>query len=961
MRAAVKTLALAALVAGLVHADAANFVAGTWSPVPTGFSAHNTNVYARDLTLVVISNFALYGVNTPNSYALPPKTNEWVILGTGGYWSSYVDIAAGELGSSVGPGVVGSKNGLTGGSPAANGEFLFAVGGNSGKKGYCRAFSTTNVTGAAYYMNSSLLWPLEAGAEFRSIGADMVVSNINPAYAIPFVVTPMTSANPSIVTGQVNASSAGGNNQLVSGSLLIEWRYESGSAWVADEMTNLYATGGFSFEPRVLVGPTNLMVRARVKDDYTTRAGFPISLEYLVTVTPQFSIAITNPASSPVITTNTRMTLAGTALNVSNVGWYTSLGSNGLAVGTVAWIASNVPIVAATNTITVWGAAGSKTTTASVVVYRDVTLPVVSAAAVSPGTTTIGRVSALISFSKSMNGAVAVVARYLPDGTAFAGGYRDATSWTGTAAVVAGNDGLKTLSVSNAMDAAGLMLTPTNNVAVFFVDTVAPSNISLTINNGMVYTNSSNVSVTLHAEDSLPLQMIVANNQTFIGANWTPYATSTNWTLSAGSGPRWVFARFIDLASNMTAVISNSIVVDTLGPNGTLAVNGGAFFTTNQFVTLTLYATDLYLNVTDMRISQNTGFVGAVWQRYATTTNWALSGGQGTNNLYAEFRDTLFNVGTLAQTSVVLDTTLPIVQSAVVVPNPAKIGAVTVTVTFADALAGMDTAVLPDVRFATLGNRTGVYAQLSYIGNVWRGLGTVLAGDDGTAYVDVRSAKDKAGNIMTAALHVATFDIDTLPPSNTLLLVNNGAAFTSNRTVLVTNVTFGATAVDLANDAGFTNAVVTNYLASYDWTLLDADGTNTVNIRYRDAALNSYTTNAAIILDRVAPTSPALMINGGAATTTNPAVTLALSALDPYLSSMMIANNETFSGAQWTQYMATIQWNLPTNFGVRTVFAKFRDQVGLVSSVASNSIVLVPEPALLLGVLALLALRARKR
>ena len=239
MRTMIKTVAFAALVAGMVYADAANFVAGTWSPVPTGFSAHNTNAYARDMTAAPASNFALYGINTPNSSMYAPTTNDVFF---------YVNTTVGELGSSVGKGYAGMKNGLTGSPNPVNGEFLYAVGGNSGKKAYCRMFSTSDATNAAYYSNCAFMWPLEAAAAFRSIGADMVVSNINPAYKrLYFDGFPVKymAGSAHVISGSVNTVAGGGNNTLANSDVLVYWRSNSGDAWAA--LQNFYITGNGDF------------------------------------------------------------------------------------------------------------------------------------------------------------------------------------------------------------------------------------------------------------------------------------------------------------------------------------------------------------------------------------------------------------------------------------------------------------------------------------------------------------------------------------------------------------------------------------------------------------------------------------------------------------------------------------------------------------------------------------------
>ena len=114
---------------------------------------------------------------------------------------------------------------------------------------------------------------------------DPVIENVNPAYIIPFDFIPTNSVSIGTVTGSVFCTTSGGNNQLESGSILIEWRYEDSAIWQTGTSA-LVDDGNFEFIAGVLE-LTNIYVRARVKDIKTPRAGFPFSSEVSVTVVPE--------------------------------------------------------------------------------------------------------------------------------------------------------------------------------------------------------------------------------------------------------------------------------------------------------------------------------------------------------------------------------------------------------------------------------------------------------------------------------------------------------------------------------------------------------------------------------------------------------------------------------------------------------------------------------------------------
>jgi uncharacterized repeat protein (TIGR01451 family) len=102
--------------------------------------------------------------------------------------------------------------------------------------------------------------------------------------------------------------------------------------------------------------------------------------------------------------------------------------------------------------------------------------------------------------------------------------------------------------------------------AVVRVDLTPPSG-TLSIQGGGQYTSSRNVTLLLSASDALSGVTAVAFSTN--GSSWSadePFASSRDWTLSAGDGPKTVFARFRDAAGNWSAPVSASVTLDQTAP-----------------------------------------------------------------------------------------------------------------------------------------------------------------------------------------------------------------------------------------------------------------------------------------------------------------------------------------------------------------------------------------------------------
>lgn len=192
-------------------------------------------------------------------------------------------------------------------------------------------------------------------------------------------------------------------------------------------------------------------------------------------------------------------------------------------------------------------------------------------------------------------------------------------------------------------------------------DTQAPTG-SLALAGGAAFTASTTVALTLAAADDsgTVAQMRVANGASPASAPWVAYAAILTWTLSAGDGEKTVSAQFRDAAGNVSAVVSDTIVLDATPPSGSVQLNGGAAATASASVSLSLAASDgSGSGVAEMRAANGASPSAAPWVSYAATLAWMLPAGDGTKTVSVQFRDAAGNASALATASILQDTTPP--------------------------------------------------------------------------------------------------------------------------------------------------------------------------------------------------------------------------------------------------------------------------------------------------------------
>jgi hypothetical protein len=225
------------------------------------------------------------------------------------------------------------------------------------------------------------------------------------------------------------------------------------------------------------------------------------------------------------------------------------------------------------------------------------------------------------------------------------------TAWRAQLALPNGKTTIWVRAIDSAGDAALSSVTVT-------VDTAPPKGAVL-INNGDEFAGDQNVTLVMNATDLLGVSSVMLGEDPDLAdADWTSYRNIMPFQLSAGDGPKTVYARFRDVNGWESEIVSDSIILDTAPPAGSFVIDNGAEFTAHPNVTLTMTATDLS-GVRQMLVSNLADLSGAQWMPFAPTLNWTLLPGNGERSVYVKLRDAAAHETGVRRASILLDTAAP--------------------------------------------------------------------------------------------------------------------------------------------------------------------------------------------------------------------------------------------------------------------------------------------------------------
>jgi hypothetical protein len=272
------------------------------------------------------------------------------------------------------------------------------------------------------------------------------------------------------------------------------------------------------------------------------------------------------------------------------------------------------------------------------------------------------------------------------------------------------------------------------------VDTTRPSG-SVTINGNAKYTIDPDVVLNLNATDRYGIaSMMVSESPDFPDSSWEDFTTSSHWALSAGDGIKTVYAKFKDRNGWESRTCSDSILLDTLPPTGTVTIDMGAEYTRNTTVTLAIAASDP-IGVQAMLVSNSADFKGALWTEFQESLAWSLLPGDGERTVFVKLRDNGMHVSPAISGSIKLDSTAPSVS--VVINDGAA------ATRFRDA----SVELLPTENYAVVSMQLregdGAFSPLADWIPFERNVSFRLSAGDGMKTISAR-LMDAAGNIGSA-------------------------------------------------------------------------------------------------------------------------------------------------------------------------------------------------------------------
>ena len=268
--------------------------------------------------------------------------------------------------------------------------------------------------------------------------------------------------------------------------------------------------------------------------------------------------------------------------------------------------------------------------------------------------TTLSSVILFLTYSDTTGSGVLQV-RYSNDANSW-------SSWESASATktwdLASGDGTKTVYFQ-IKDNAGNVATYTDTI---LLDTTAPTG-SIIINGGDLYTTSNTVTISFTAADATSgvYKIRLSNDGIWDTEQWETPSATKSWALLSTEGARTVYYQIKDNAGLSSTTYTDTIILDTSLPQGSIQINSGAGYTNTTEVNLALSASDIISGVSQMRFS-NDNITWSTWEPYASSKSLILQNGDGVKSVTVQYRD---NAGLISSysSSIILDTIVPVANA----------------------------------------------------------------------------------------------------------------------------------------------------------------------------------------------------------------------------------------------------------------------------------------------------------
>jgi ligand-binding sensor domain-containing protein len=357
-------------------------------------------------------------------------------------------------------------------------------------------------------------------------------------------------------------------------------------------------------------------------------------------------------------------------------------------------------------------------------------------------------------------------------------------------------------------------------------DNIAPSNVSILINNNALYTNLTKIYLSLGASGAHEM-FITSIGGCSVEGSWEPYNTAKSWTITNLNSTTYVYAKFRDIAGNESACISKSIIHDDQPPlKNAIYLNGNNTYTNSSYVQVTLISPEsshVYVTNTPSCVSDGT------WEKISQAKeNWNLSQKNSSSNVYAKFRDAAGNESTCITDSIIHDNIPPIFPS--------------ISINNGDSFTNLKQVNLN----LSVENASEMYISNSpfcSINGIWEKYEPTkiwtLEQTNMTVSVYVRF-KDEAGNI-TSCIN-DNINHDNLAPTVNSVKINNDVSHVFSESVDLSLESTGANEMFITNSSDcMSGGFWEPFSKTKNWKLDQINSVAFVYVKFKDIAGNQTT------------------------------------------------------------------------------------------------------------------------
>jgi hypothetical protein len=389
----------------------------------------------------------------------------------------------------------------------------------------------------------------------------------------------------------------------------------------------------------------------------------------------------------------------------------------------------------------------------------------------------------------------------------------------------------------------------------------------------------------------------------------------------------------VDLAARREALAPAgdlTMMLDTIPPEGSITIDGGAPWTADSEVTLALAFSDAMTDLIgrsagrsllSIRLGSSAPDGLGPWEAATRQRAWDLGPGHGTVHVFYQVRDLAGLVSETYQDDIGLDTVAPTGSIEMRVDGEWTTSpTVMLRVTFQDDISGIDRMRLSD---------DGVWDDEPWE-EPYRDIEWALSDGDGPKTVHFQ-VMDHCG--LLSPVYSDTVVLDTTPPTCSMT-IDEGVGQTGSRQVVLhlefQDATAGPALMRLTNEPEFYGEAWDPLSHEVEWLLTEGSGPKTVSLRVMDqAGLRSEKCSGSVLLDVEAPEG-SIVIAQNATLVSSPRVELTLSYRDTTTTvvAMQLGDDGVWDDEPWREPVGSLNWTLQGGEGVRFVHLRLRDAVG---------------------------------